>query len=45
MSDRTTALIETVKALAQVQQAGNTFVDKEIRAVIAELLVELNLKV
>jgi len=45
LSERTTALIETVKALAQVQQAGNTFVDREIRAVIAELLVELKLKV
>ena len=45
MSGRTTELIETVKALAQVQQAGNTFVDREIRAVIAELLVELKLKV
>ena len=45
MNDRASNLIETVKALAQVQQAGNTFVDREIRAVIAELLVELKLKV
>jgi len=44
LSGRTTELIETVKALAQVQAAGRTIVDHELRRAVHELMDELNLK-
>ncbi|MDY0409962.1 hypothetical protein ACFFIS_04770 [Virgibacillus soli] len=43
MSDRTAELIEALRALAEVQRAGKTHVNSEIRTVLKELMQQLEL--
>lgn len=42
--DRITQLIEVLKALAEVQRNEETIVNRELQAVLNELMIELKLK-
>lgn len=44
MNERTEQLIETLKALAAVQSAKQTHVNREVQIVVGELMDDLQLK-
>ena len=44
MTERTEKLIQALEALASVQSARQTHVNKEVQLVVAELMAELKLK-